>query len=387
MKFKPVKKNSFPNAEERFLIVGTAAGRHCVVEIGPGEIKKLPREILLQLVLPFFHGATVSAKKFEKRLLMAIRQREKIEDLQFEFQPATGPQRILTLNLQPFFQNTDANPLILLNLEDITHLREAEIARENRLRELGALTHDLETRVDARTSDLRDANEKLHALSARMLEAQELERRHLARELHDEIGQQITCLQILTENQIALAPPLLKRALKETRRATTELLHTVRQLSADLRPQLLDDFGLVAALEWHFGRFQKRTGIAVQLNQKNFHDELLNSFLRNVIFRVAQEALTNVARHAGANRVSVDLSTRKGYCRLVVRDEGKGFNLHAALHKGSFGLSGMQERVFLAGGNLQFDSALGKGTTVAVELPLISVQTNAFEMEHPPEPS
>lgn len=369
-------------AEENFFIVGTAAGRHCVVNVPPGKVIALPRQ-LRGLVLHFFPAAKVPAKKFEKQLLSVIRQKKPIKDFNFKFELTSGDERILLLNSQPFFQSSDATPLILVSVEDITNVRKAEAARESELRKLDQLTHDLEDRVDARTDELQEANRKLHELSVRMLEAQEMERRHLARELHDEIGQQITCLQILTGNQLLLAPPLLQRSLKETRRATSELLQTVRQLSADLRPQLLDDFGLIPALEWHFARFQKRTGIEIELLHSFYKDELLNSFLRNVLFRVAQEALTNVARHASANRVIVDVSTRKGLCRMVVRDEGKGFDMREALKKGSFGLSGMQERVFLAGGKFQLDSSPGKGTTVALELPLISVHTNALDSEPP----
>ncbi len=372
-------------AGKNFLIVGTAAGRHCVINVPPGKLSSLPPQ-LLGLVSPLFIGAKTSAKEFEKHLLSIIRRKKLIKNSHFKFECGHGDARILRLNAQPFFQSSDATPLILLSIDDITRVEKAEAAREFKLRQLGKLTHDLESRVDAGTVELQEANRNLHELSVRMLEAQEMERRHLARELHDEIGQQITCLQILTGNQLLLAPPLLQRSLKETRRATSELLQTVRQLSADLRPQLLDDFGLIPALEWHFARFQKRTGIEIELFHSFFKDEFLNSFLRNVLFRVAQEALTNVARHACANRVIVDVSTRKGLCRMVVRDEGKGFDMREALKKGSFGLSGMQERVFLAGGKLHLDSATGKGTTVALELPLISVHTNALESEQPRRP-
>lgn len=330
---------------------------------------------------------TESVAKLRSRLLQVIRRKKSFSDFEFEFRSPDGHRQFLLLNAQPLRRKTHAGRLILLSLQDITERHEAEEVREHLVNELGKLAHELETRVDERTLELQQVNAKLQTLSMRMLEAQELERRHLARELHDEIGQQITCLQIMTEQQFALAPPPLQRALKETQRATNELLKTVRQLSSELRPQLLDDFGVLAALEWHFKRFRKRTGIEVRLERKFFREELLNSFLRNVVFRVGQEALTNIARHAHTNKVVVSLSTREGVCRLEVRDKGKGFNVKNALQKGSFGLAGMQERVFLAGGSVKFFSAPGKGTTVVLEIPLISPHVKEFDFDHSLEPS
>ena len=345
------------------------------------RVFKIRPEEVNRAVFQYAQGATEYIGPLQTQLRKVIEQRKGFENFEFRYKGPRGHQRTLLLNAQPFFHKAHPEPLILLSLQDITERHEAEEVREHLVKELGRLAHELEDRVEARTRELQQVNEKLQTLSMRMIEAQELERRHLARELHDEIGQQITCLQILTEQQFALAPPPLKRSLQETRRATTELLQTVRQLSADLRPQLLDDFGVLAALEWHFKRFSKRTGIEIRLDKKSFRDDLLNSFLRNVLFRVAQEALTNVARHAHTNQVSVRISTRHGVCKMEVRDKGKGFNVKKALGKGSFGLAGMQERVFLAGGKLKFDSVSGKGTTVTVEFPLVSSEMNTFDRD------
>lgn len=315
-----------------------------------------------------------------RKLFLQVFQHKAFE-AEIECELVKGSVRLVLMKAQPLFSNPQLPPLILLSLEDITMQRHSQEVRELLFLKLEKLSHELEDRVAARTSELQKVNAKLKTLSARLLEAQELERRHLARELHDEIGQQITCLQILTQNQFEVAPPSLKGALKETKSATADLLKTVRQLSSKLRPQLLDDFGVVAALEWHYKRFHKRTGIDIQLDKKYFQEDLLNSFLRNVLFRVAQEALTNVVRHAHTNKVKVVISTRNGVCRMEVRDKGQGFNVREALRKGSFGLVGMQERVFLAGGKLKFVSTPGKGTTVALQLPLISLQSDAVDPE------
>jgi PAS domain S-box-containing protein len=319
--------------------------------------------------------------KLADRLREVFKEQKGFDDFEFHLSTPTGHPRVLVLSGHPLSHKTELGPLLLLGMEDITHRREAEEVREHLVAELGKLAHELEDRVNKRTAELREANAKLQTLTARMLEAQELERRHIARELHDEVGQQITCLQILTQQQFSVAPPPLKRALKETQTATTELLKTVRQLSSELRPQLLDDFGVVAALDWHIKRFRKRTGIEVEFVKKDFQEDLLNSFFRSVVFRVAQEALTNVARHGNANKVSIELSTRNGLCRMKISDEGTGFDVKEALRKGAYGLTGMQERVFLAGGKLKIDSARKKGTTVALEIPLISLQGNAVNPE------
>lgn len=335
-------------------------------------------------MFPYLRHSGKEAARLRAGLRAVFLRGKKMNSLEFQFRQ-NGRPRIFLINAQPLFRAGASSPLLLMSAEDITERHDAEEVREHLVAELGRLANELEDRVAERSVELQKANAKLQTLSARLLEAQELERRHLARELHDEIGQQITCLQILTEQQLAVAPPGMKKSLKEIRRATTELLQTVRQLSSELRPQLLDDFGVLAALEWHIRRFQKRTAIEVRLNKKNFRDDLLNSFLRNVLFRVAQEALTNVARHAHTKRVDVQISTRNGLCRLMVRDKGTGFNVNHALQKGSFGLTGMRERVFLAGGKLKFESARGKGTTVTVELPLSSPHADEFDRDHLPE--
>jgi len=315
--------------------------------------------------------------KLKDHLRKVIKEQKGFENFELIVNRTPGRPRVLVFSGQPLIHKMYAGSLLLLSVEDITDRHETEEVREHLVAELEKLAHELEDRVHARTAELLQVNTKLQVLSARMLEAQELERRHLARELHDEIGQQITCLQILAEHQLSSASLPLKDGLKEIQNATAELLKTVRQLSSDLRPQLLDDFGVLAALKWHFKRFSKRTGIKIRFEKKDFREALLNSFLGNILFRVAQEALTNVARHARTNEVKIKLNTHDGICKMEVHDNGKGFNVKEALRKGSYGLIGMQERVFLAGGKLRFHSTFGKGTNIALEFPLVSPQSDA----------
>jgi PAS domain S-box-containing protein len=361
----------------------------CVLSANPAFYRryKTKKSEIVGRSLVRFVSSTQQAAELQTRLLDVIVRKKGFQKFQVESKNGAGATRILLLSAQPFLHQSKDGGFILLSVTELTQSVAAEQEREDMLQKLVDMGHQLETRVEERTNELQTTNWKLQTLTARLLEAQEMERRHLARELHDEIGQQITCLQILTDKQIALAPASLRSALQETQHASSELLETVRELSSDLRPQLLDDFGLIAALAWHFKRFHKRTGIKVRLDKKDFHEDLLNSFLRNVLFRATQEALTNVARHAATNAAHVTLSTRKGFCTLQVSDKGKGFDVEVTLAKGSFGLTGLQERTFLAGGTLTFDSAPGKGTTVTIDLPLMLPHTDPLERELRPEPS
>jgi signal transduction histidine kinase len=199
--------------------------------------------------------------------------------------------------------------------------------------------------------ELREANRRLHALSSRMLEIQEQERRHLARELHDEIGQVLTAVKIdLQTHLMRMGNGADTEGMEGSIRLVDGALEAVRSLSLDLRPSQLDDLGLQPALRWYPG-------------------------VETACFRIAQEAMTNIARHAGAKRVRVNLMARDGELELVVEDDGKGFNVPAAQARAvsgqSLGLLGMEERAELAGGRIEMSSAPGKGTRVQARFPLV----------------
>jgi signal transduction histidine kinase len=231
--------------------------------------------------------------------------------------------------------------------------------------------HDeLEKRVAERTEELSCANAALKALSQRLVDVQEAERRFVARELHDEIGQMVTGLKLVLETSLHPSDADGQSALDEAMALINDLMERVRQLSISLRPQMLDDLGLLTALDWHFKRYFKQTGIRVQFKHTPLPDRLPTR-LETAIFRIVQEALTNAARHARVKELSVRLWANAEQAGLQVRDEGAGFDPAEALRRGtSSGLTGMKERAELLGGEFILESMVGGGTCLTVELPL-----------------
>ena len=221
---------------------------------------------------------------------------------------------------------------------------------------------------------LRAANERLQHLSARVLNVQETERRSIARELHDEIGQLLTATKLnLQAAQDSDDPSAVSELLQESISSVDRLLDQVRNLSLDLRPPMLDDLGLVAALRWYVRQLGQRAGLRVDFAAE-FAERPVESAWETACFRVAQEALTNVVRHARAKKVFVELRRQGKEVRLSVRDDGTGFDAAAAKEEArrgaSLGLLGMEERVRLAGGRCVIESSLGRGTEIHASFPL-----------------
>jgi PAS domain S-box-containing protein len=221
---------------------------------------------------------------------------------------------------------------------------------------------------------VRAGRERLQNLSQQLVEAQETERRHIARELHDEIGQVLTVLKIDLQG-IKRSPDALPFAarLEGTVGIVEQALQQVRNLSLDLRPSLLDDLGLVPALRWYVDRLARRAGLAVQFAADRL-EKRLPADVETTCFRIVQEALTNVMRHAQAQQVSVELRRRDEDLLVVIRDDGVGFDLRHTLQRtergASLGLLGMQERVHLVGGQIEIESAPTRGTEVRIRFPM-----------------
>lgn len=223
--------------------------------------------------------------------------------------------------------------------------------------------------------EVRSAQERLQGLSHRLMEVQESERRAIARELHDEIGPALTVVKInLQALQTLHQNAGLESHLDESMEVVERALQQVRNLSLDLRPSLLDDLGLVAALRWYIDRLKLRARLTIRFVAEPA-DMRLSSVLETACFRVAQEALTNVVRHAQARRVLVELRQRNAELHLIVRDDGIGFDPQEtrvrAAYGASVGLLSMQERVLIAGGQLQIESVLGHGTEVSAHFPVL----------------
>jgi signal transduction histidine kinase len=203
----------------------------------------------------------------------------------------------------------------------------------------------------------------------RVVEAQELERRRLARELHDETGQALTSILLgLKTLEEQLADTASRAAAEELRELVVSTLQDVRRLAVELRPSALDDFGLVAALERLTASFTEQTGISVDF-QTALADERLPEEVETALYRIVQESLTNVVKHARARRVSILLARKAGTVKAVVEDDGQGFD-EARQAGDGYGLVGMRERLALLGGRLEVESGRDAGTTIAAEVPV-----------------
>jgi PAS domain S-box-containing protein len=220
---------------------------------------------------------------------------------------------------------------------------------------------------------LRDSARQLQALTQQLMVAQEAERRHLARELHDEIGQVLTAISINLQALKGTVGPDAVERIDDSIGIVDRAIKQVRNLSLDLRPSMLDDLGLEAALRWYANQQAVRAGITVQLSM-HLGGQRLDAALETACFRIVQEALTNIVRHAHAQTAWIEVDRSDRDVRLSVRDDGSGFNaadLEERLeHGASAGLVGMRERVRLLGGTLEFISGNGRGTRLEVRLPV-----------------
>jgi PAS domain S-box-containing protein len=231
-------------------------------------------------------------------------------------------------------------------------------------------------------AERKRAEEALRGFSRQLIQAQEAERESIARELHDQIGQLLTAIQInlkTIRDSKAEGSALL---LNEGVTLVDKAIQQVRDLSFELRPSLLDDLGLTAALQWYTDHYRQRTGIQTTTSISPESRNRLPRELETSCFRIVQEALTNVARHAQAKNVAIDVRTGNGELSLSIKDDGMGFNSYAAtngMSPNSLGLRGMEERVRSLGGKLEILSAPSEGTEVRVYFP------NGTKQEHKAE--
>jgi signal transduction histidine kinase len=228
-------------------------------------------------------------------------------------------------------------------------------------------------------SELQEKEKLRGQLLERAITAQEEERKRIARELHDETGQLLTALAVglgAVEQTITRDTERAQYQLTELRNITMSAIEGLRQFVSDLRPTLLDDLGLVAALRWLVERFKERTNLQVEFQVSGTKARLAPQ-VETVLFRIAQEGLNNVGRHARATRAVVRLEFADALARLTVEDDGCGFNINETLSarapRRAWGLLGIQERIELVGGKFHVDSAPGQGTRLVVEIPISTV--------------
>lgn len=333
----------------------------------------------LARVFPELVGMVKTASTKEKTQRMETRLGEGAQARDFEV-------RITQLAPAP-----KARAGCLVVLHDVTQRRmEKELLRQAR--------DELELRVDERTRELAQANQKirvelearqatereqqqllseiqrsgsqLRAMAVRLQEVQELERHSIASELHDRVGQNLTGLNLnlqIIQNQLAaLNKPALQTRLEDSLRLVEETTRLVRDVMADLVPPQLEEYGLVSALRWYAGIYTRRTGLEVQVVGNEFEPRLDHK-VEIAYFRIVQEALNNIARHARASSVTISLEANEDLAYLCVKDNGMGFDPGQFPRPGDLGLITMKERAASVGALATIQSAPGQGTTVRIE--------------------
>jgi len=288
--------------------------------------------------------------------------------------------RFFLSRLLPYRTNEDRIAGVVLTFIDVTELHMAKEAVRLGQRELEARVTERTAQLDAVNSALRTEvsmhNQAQHArqeLQVRLVNAQEEERGRISRELHDEVGQQVTALMLGLK---ALeADPLsvqTGRKLRELRAAAEQVGREIHQLASELRPASLDELGLSRALSGYLDGWAERSGTAVDLLCSGIDEPRLPSVIETTLYRVVQEAMNNVFKHAAAESVSVSIERRGGMVLAIVEDDGRGFDSDAppSNNPARLGIAGMRERAIIAGGRLTLESSAGGGTTVRLQLPI-----------------
>ena len=231
--------------------------------------------------------------------------------------------------------------------------------------------------------ELERSRRELRRLSASLVEAREEERRRIARELHDELGQRLSALKM----ELASLVPAAQRRAQDGRvirmlDMIDETVASVRRIAADLRPLMLDDLGLNAAVEWLARESERRMGIEITLRLPE-QDPEISARASIALFRMVQEALTNIGRHARATEVEIEIQLLDDALLLTVQDNGVGFAEHSIYREGSHGLMGMRERAYMLGGQFQIGKSPSGGASIAIRLPLQMVAVDAVTDDWP----
>ena len=223
----------------------------------------------------------------------------------------------------------------------------------------------------------RTSSTQLRAVSARLLAALEAEKTRIARMIHDDLAQKLTAMAIelallessANDAEKKMPPRILQQKIKTLNELTEEMIQSARTIEAELRPKVLDEFGLVAALEWQSRAFQQDSGIQCEFSAA-LENIVLDANRSTEVFRLFQEILSNVSRHAKASRVEVRLEEKAGRLLLQVRDHGRGITESQIASAESVGLLALRERAVLMGGKLNIKGIPGKGTVVTIEIPI-----------------
>jgi PAS domain S-box-containing protein len=347
----------FETAQDGILIMDAGTGE--ITDVNPflSEMLGFERDHFLGKRLweiGFFKDIAASQQAFKELQSSGF---IRYEDLPLE----TKDGRSMDVEFVSNVYAVDGDQVIQCNIRDITARKRAEEA-------LFKAKKNLEIKVKKRTAKLSRANKQLRFYAGEVIRAHENERKHVAIELHDQIGQSLTSLKLMISRATSSPPAECGAILAESQSVVSELIRQVREMSLNLRPSMLDDLGLLPTLIWHIERYTAQTQIKVVFEHSGL-DRNINPDISIAVYRIMQEALTNIARHARVNEANISVRVDENAISLVVKDLGSGFNA-ASLRTGtSSGLSGMRERALLLGGDFQIESSPDSGTILTAEIP------------------
>ena len=234
------------------------------------------------------------------------------------------------------------------------------------------LVNDITKKLQAE-SLLKKLYQDIRSLASHLVQVREEERTHIAREIHDELGQQLTVMKMdvsWLHEKLGKTDKAVSQRTEELKDMLDATVITVRRIASELRPSMLDDMGLGTAIEWHLSEFEKRSGVKTEFDKMQAELSLPDA-IKTGLFRIVQESLTNVARYAKAKKVTVSLQQKEGQLLLTIKDNGVGFDKKIIAAKKTLGILGMKERTVMMGGAYEIKSAPGKGTTVLVSVPYV----------------
>ena len=319
-----------------------------IIECNPAATRMFgyPRDEILGRTSRFLHVNEPALHEFRARLSKAMAEKGDMQHLEFSMRRQDGTIFPTCHSVAPLRDSKGKQTGWVSLVQDITERKQAE-------------------------EDLQRTLSQLRALAGHLQGVREEERRRLAREIHDQLGQALTAIRLEFCSLLNDLPDGGQASSNKASSITNlvdETIQTVRRICTELRPGMLDDLGLVATVEWAGEDFQTRTGTKCRMDLPE-EDIVIDSERATAIFRILQETLTNVARHAAASRVTVRLGMENGELTLEVRDNGRGFDRTRLSIGESLGILGMQERALLLGGELSISSVPEEGTTVRVRFP------------------
>jgi signal transduction histidine kinase len=324
---------------------------------------KLHRQGTEGTILYELAGGQWNVPALREKLELALAENRSFVDLEMTADFPRAGKKILLLQGRRLDLGEDQRRILLLAVMDITAQRSME-------EQMRTAQSSLESSLRESEEDLRQSRGELRALAARLLTTQEEERRRVSRELHDDLNQKLAMLEVDAERlgQQGLISPEMRKDVRSLRDRVAEVSNDIRRVAYQLHPSVLDHLGLNVALRSYCAEFAKRDGLQVKFSGQE-QKEPVPEQISLCLYRVTQESLRNVVKHASATSASVTLAAVDHRIHLCIRDNGVGFDT-AAKHKGGIGLLSMKERVRLVDGELTLKSKPGRGTRIDVWAPL-----------------